>query len=301
MCGIIGFIKIKGRQVENKEEDDKYVKFATFDLLMRSVSRGSDATGVSFINSEGKLIHFKRDIESTNPEFLEKVEELLDTHGVPEVMTMHTRAHTQGSPTNNDNNHPVISHDGKISVVHNGMIYNDYLIRKELPKEFRCKAEVDSEVIVRLIESKFAKKEKKDDESWIESIRESTKEMAGGFACAVLNEEFPTTLTLFRHGNPIVLCGDLKHQILWFASTEGILSGISGLRQLIWKIFGVNNTKDFYISDLPDNKMIVISQHDAENFKTVIKSIDYSSAVSKYEASTYKKGYPYGHEFAGGV
>ena len=48
------------------------------------------------------------------------------------TVILHTRFATQGSTSDNRNNHPVISPEGNIALVHNGVISNDHLLRGDL-------------------------------------------------------------------------------------------------------------------------------------------------------------------------
>jgi hypothetical protein len=94
-------------------------------------------------------------------------------------------------------------------MVHNGIIGNDNVLIAQ--NKFEMDAEVDSEVILRLIEPK-----------WWESV-ENLEKLTGGYACAFIHEKRPAELILVRHNNPIAVHIDEKRDILFWASTEGIL------------------------------------------------------------------------------
>lgn len=67
------------------------------------------------------------------------------------TVILHTRFATQGDPSDNANNHPVVSPGGTVAVTHNGVISNDYLFRGG-PDGYEGLAKVDSAVIPAIIE-----------------------------------------------------------------------------------------------------------------------------------------------------
>jgi glucosamine--fructose-6-phosphate aminotransferase (isomerizing) len=130
MCGIVGYI------------GPKKVTRLLLDGLKRLEYRGYDSAGVAIIDggevkitrSKGKLAVLE-DIVSNDS---------FDGH----VGLGHTRWATHGGVTN-ENAHPHVSHDARISVVHNGVIENYSVIKRELEaKGITFSSETDSEVLV---------------------------------------------------------------------------------------------------------------------------------------------------------
>ena len=101
-----------GRTTPNK---DKITKM--FVLLE---SRGRDASGFAYMNNQNKLIVLKLAKKSSETVKGNDWKNLV----LPQIMILHTRAKTQGEPTNNMNNHSLFTKDG-LCIVHNGMIFND--------------------------------------------------------------------------------------------------------------------------------------------------------------------------------
>ena len=126
MCGIMGFFSF-GNTLPDKEK--------ITDMFSLLETRGRDASGFAFIDDNNLVVH-KAPIKSSE---LIKTDEWKNLN-LPKVMILHTRMKTQGSETNNANNHPLFSKNG-IAIVHNGIIYND----KEIFGKKQRDAEVDSE------------------------------------------------------------------------------------------------------------------------------------------------------------
>lgn len=129
MCGIAGF---------NLVAADAHIdsKALTIDLLHQIESRGTDAAGVAWWHED--VLWVQKDGMRAR-----WFTEFLDMPSNATNVIMHTRLGTQGSETNNDNNHPVVT--GNIVGVHNGCIYNDgSLFRRMGLEEYRI-AEVDTE------------------------------------------------------------------------------------------------------------------------------------------------------------
>lgn len=194
MCGIAGY-KCFGNERPTKDELES--------LLLGIMSRGKDATGVAWIEKE-RLQVVKAPI--TAGKFIKSKE--WKKVPIAKTMIMHARAATQGKPEENMNNHPVFNKDG-MALTHNGMISNDKTL--SVSKKYKMDAEVDSEIILKLVEN-----------GWWSNIK-NLNELSGGFACAMIWERKPDELLLFRHSNPIVVHMDKKRDILFWASTKAIL------------------------------------------------------------------------------
>lgn len=135
MCGIAGFSLSPTERVNARR--------LTKHLLLGIEHRGKDATGFAFTDSHGDIQVHKQDV--TASEFVRS------RNCMPKRQRsaiMHTRAWTQGSPTHNENNHPIVA--GPIVGVHNGMLMNDHDVWREIGWD-KQKAVVDSEAIFALL------------------------------------------------------------------------------------------------------------------------------------------------------
>lgn len=132
MCGIAGFSLSEHSKVN--------ARALAHHLLAGIETRGSDASGYAYSSGNGTGVHKDRIPGSQLP-----------LSGLPrdaKQAILHTRLATQGSVYDNRNNHPVISPKGDVALVHNGVISNDDMFRRQ----FSGLPAVDSSVLPALIE-----------------------------------------------------------------------------------------------------------------------------------------------------
>ena len=135
MCGIAAFSRPEG--------SNKNARHLAHHLLTQIESRGSHASGFAYITEDAKVGIYKNPTPGSQ----------LSLHELPRdarTVILHTRYATQGAVEDNRNNHPVISTDRKVALVHNGVISNDAALRGPLGIDARH-GEVDSLVIPSLI------------------------------------------------------------------------------------------------------------------------------------------------------
>jgi glucosamine--fructose-6-phosphate aminotransferase (isomerizing) len=134
MCGIVAYIG-------HKEAYPIIIKG-----LKRLEYRGYDSAGIA-ISNNGALSVYKKQGKVSNLEALIAQESVQGTAGIG-----HTRWATHGEP-NDINAHPHYSSDGKIALIHNGIIENYDAIKKELiNKGYSFRSETDTEVLVHLVD-----------------------------------------------------------------------------------------------------------------------------------------------------
>jgi glucosamine 6-phosphate synthetase-like amidotransferase/phosphosugar isomerase protein len=136
MCGIAGFSRVEGRTSSIRNG-------ATFavDLAHSIRNRGTDAVGFGWFNPTGEAWYWK---DEGDP--YERAVEARLPRGL-KTLIAHTRAATQGPPSVNANNHPVIAPG--IVLVHNGGVFNDRELMSSVGYE--PQAEVDSEALAALL------------------------------------------------------------------------------------------------------------------------------------------------------
>lgn len=184
MCGIVGYI------------GDKKAYPILIKGLSRLEYRGYDSAGIALLENGENLNVYKRQ---------GKVQDLVDfisefsTEG--NIGIGHTRWATHGLP-NDTNAHPHFSGDGDIVLVHNGIIENYDVIKKELTKRgHEFKTETDTEVLVHLIEEIKVKS----GASLEESIRMALHEVHGAYAIAVISKDDPDKIIAARKSSPLVI------------------------------------------------------------------------------------------------
>ncbi|WP_135257189.1 glutamine--fructose-6-phosphate transaminase (isomerizing) [Thermus caldilimi] len=163
MCGIVGYIGFRN------------ATDVLIDGLRRLEYRGYDSAGVAVRTPEGLKV-VKRSGKLSALESALKEERLEGPLGIG-----HTRWATHGAPTD-PNAHPHTTEDGRIAVIHNGIIEN-YLELKEALKArgHRFASETDSEVLAHLIEEKYQG-------DLFQALREALKEVRGAYAVVVAHE-----------------------------------------------------------------------------------------------------------------
>ena len=200
MCAIFGFMDY------GKKVPAGILKRLLRALSVAAESRGTDATGISYVNN-GSIVTFKK----AKPAHKVKLNFPKDTTAV----IGHTRFTTQGSEKDNYNNHPFegTTTDHTFALAHNGVLYNDKELRKEkaLPE---TNIETDSYIAVQLIE-----KENAVDSISIKSMAET---VTGSFVFTILRDD--NTLFLVKGDNPITLIHFPEYGLYVYASTTAILN-----------------------------------------------------------------------------
>ncbi|MBM3160913.1 MAG: class II glutamine amidotransferase, partial [Bacteroidetes bacterium] len=140
MCGIVAYIGKKD----------------AFAIILKGLKqleyRGYDSAGVALLH-KGALNIYKR---AGKVSVLEEYARQCDIQGHAGIG--HTRWATHGLP-NDINAHPHYSMDGSIALIHNGIIENYDILKKELINEgYTFRSETDTEVLVHLVDH-ISKKE----------------------------------------------------------------------------------------------------------------------------------------------
>lgn len=182
MCGIVAYIG-------QKEAYPLLVKG-----LQRLEYRGYDSAGVALMN--GKINVYKKK---------GKVNDLVvHADGMEKTGSIgigHTRWATHGAP-NDVNAHPHTSGDGRLALVHNGIIENYSLLKTALEKEGHTfHSDTDTEVLVHLIEEI----QKRDNLPLEEAVRIALTRVIGAYAIVVMDKEDPGKLVAARKASPLVI------------------------------------------------------------------------------------------------
>ncbi len=182
MCGIVGYI------------GNKQAYPILINGLKRLEYRGYDSAGVAILNG-GLTVYKKKG----------KVQELINfVKGKKTTGTIgigHTRWATHGEP-NDVNAHPHISGNGRITLIHNGIIENYALLKEALKKEGHTfESETDTEVLVHFIEEI----QKRDNLEIEEAVRIALSKVIGAYAIVVIDKENPDKLVAARQASPLVV------------------------------------------------------------------------------------------------
>ncbi len=183
MCGIVGYtgprqaypIILKG--------------------LKRLEYRGYDSSGVALLH-EGKLNVYKKKGKVSELE-----EAMIGKDVVGHLAIGHTRWATHGEPSDR-NAHPHTSANGKIAMIHNGIIENYALIKQDLLKKgYTFTSDTDTEVLLNFIEDI----QKNNDCTIEEALRIALKRVTGAYCILLIEESNPETIIAARKGSPLVI------------------------------------------------------------------------------------------------
>jgi len=182
MCGICGIIS------------QRPVSERLHQSLRNLDYRGYDSCGIA-VYDQGTLI-IRKDVG--------RVEDVAAKHGfsaVPgQLGIAHTRWATHGGVTT-ENSHPHLSCDGKIAVIHNGIISNYRELRGWLQQKGHAfKSETDTEVLAHLLEHFFA--QSKDLE---QALIETARNLDGTYAFAAISAHQPDRIFCARHVSPLII------------------------------------------------------------------------------------------------
>ncbi|MEM6261301.1 MAG: glutamine--fructose-6-phosphate transaminase (isomerizing) [Bacteroidota bacterium] len=196
MCGIVGYIG-------HREAYPIIVNG-----LKRLEYRGYDSAGVAVLN--GNLQVYKKQVMVSD---LESHVNGQVPHGV--IGMGHTRWATHGAP-NDINAHPHMSDSGNFALIHNGIIENYSLLKKELTeKGFTFKSGTDTEVLVQLIEYIYDK----GGISAEEAVRIALNKVVGAYGIVVMCKAEPNQLIVARKSSPIAIgIGDNEYIVASDAS-----------------------------------------------------------------------------------
>ena len=189
MCGIVGYV---GR----RDALDIVV-----DALRRMEYRGYDSAGVAILDGEASTAIQKKALRLEN---LEKQiatvgrESLSGTTGIG-----HTRWATHGKPTDR-NAHPHASDDGKLAVVHNGIIENYAELRAELEDDgIEFVSETDTETAVHLVSKYYAFGPTAGD--FVASAYAALRRLEGAFTLVFTHADHADTIVAARRSTPLVV------------------------------------------------------------------------------------------------
>jgi glucosamine--fructose-6-phosphate aminotransferase (isomerizing) len=180
MCGIVGYI---GKR--------KAVPILLAGLK-RLAYRGYDSAGVAVI--ENGQMQIVKEVGK-----ISKLEDKIQNMDIPGTVGIgHTRWATHGVP-NEANAHPHTDSNGKIALIHNGIIENYSSLRTILlEKGHIFKSETDTEVITHLIEEFY-------EGDLEEAFRRALAELKGTYGLAVISLHEPDKIFAARRGSPLVV------------------------------------------------------------------------------------------------
>ncbi len=182
MCGIVGYVGHKN----------------AFPILIKGLQRleyrGYDSAGVALINGDLRIFKCKGKVSDL-------IEHTKDQNTNGTIGIGHTRWATHGEP-NDVNAHPHLSGDGRLALIHNGIIEN-YAVLKEmlLTRGHTFTSETDTEVLVHFIEEV----QHNEQVPLEEAVRIALEHVVGAYAIVVISKDDPHRLVAARKSSPLVI------------------------------------------------------------------------------------------------
>ena len=187
MCGIFAMISKRNLPIN---------KFL-LNGLKQLQNRGYDSAGICTV-SENSFEVIKYASENINA--ISKIEQQINMEELSTLGIAHTRWATHGGKTD-DNSHPHVSYDGKIYLVHNGIIENFDTIKKFLiSKNISFQSQTDTEVIANLLAYNYQQ-----NPDFTEALQQTLNELQGTWGLVILNVDYLNTMFCVKHGSPLLI------------------------------------------------------------------------------------------------
>lgn len=245
--------------------------------------RGYDSSGIAYMKN-GKINIIKKEGPIKN------LDKILNYDDEANIGISHTRWATHGGATD-INAHP--HRQGKITLVHNGIIENYNELREELiEKGYVFNTETDTEVAAGIIDNLY-----KEEGDMLKALNKATYILKGSYAFNIINDDYPTAIFGIRKDSPLIVGTSDEGNIL--------ASDIPAIIHVTNKYIILNNydivvlTKDnikYYDRDLNEiHKDIKIFNGDSEEISKngydhyMLKEINEEDEVVKKILSLYTK------------
>ncbi|OPX00677.1 glutamine--fructose-6-phosphate transaminase (isomerizing) [Geobacillus sp. LEMMY01] len=180
MCGIVGYIGY---------QDVK-------EILLRGLEkleyRGYDSAGIAVLNESGVHV-FKEKGRIAD------LRRIVDPNVNATVGIGHTRWATHGAPSR-VNAHPHQSASGRFTLVHNGVIENYEMVKRDYLADVAFQSDTDTEVIVQLVE-KFVR----DGLTTEEAFRKTLSQLKGSYAIAMIDAQDENTIYAAKNKSPLLV------------------------------------------------------------------------------------------------
>ncbi|MDA1680206.1 MULTISPECIES: glutamine--fructose-6-phosphate transaminase (isomerizing) [unclassified Bacillus cereus group] len=180
MCGIVGFIG---------EQDAKEILLKGLEKLEY---RGYDSAGIAVQTENGVVVYKEKGR-------IAKLREIVDEKVAASVGIGHTRWATHGVPSK-VNAHPHQSTSKRFTLVHNGVIENYELVKKEYLQDVTFVSETDTEIIVQLMEQQVST-----GLSVEEAFRNTLSLLHGSYAIGLLDAENPNMIYVAKNKSPLLV------------------------------------------------------------------------------------------------
>ncbi|MFB6468695.1 glutamine--fructose-6-phosphate transaminase (isomerizing) [Cytobacillus sp. Hz8] len=250
MCGIVGYIG-------NHNSKEILLKG-----LEKLEYRGYDSAGIAVKNESG--VHIFKE-KGRIADLRSIVDENVDGH----IGIGHTRWATHGVPSKL-NSHPHQSTSGRFILVHNGVIENYELLKRDYLTDVSFISETDTEVIVQLIE-KFVG----EGLEVLEAFRKTLSLLHGSYALALLDAKGDDTIYVAKNKSPLLVGLGQDFNV--------VASDAMAMLQVT----------DEYL-ELMDKEIVIVTKNEVAIQKLNGEAVQRNSFKAKLDASDIEKGtYPF--------
>ena len=183
MCGIVGYV------------GEQQARDVVIEGLRRLEYRGYDSAGIALV-TDGRIASDKRAGKLAN------LEKAIEESPLPPSTTGigHTRWATHGAP-NDVNAHPHLGANGRVAVVHNGIIENFARLREELERSgHELRSETDTEIAAHLIEDEVVA-----GADLTAAMQAVCRRLQGAFTLVAVDAEDPSRVVAARRNSPLVV------------------------------------------------------------------------------------------------
>jgi glucosamine--fructose-6-phosphate aminotransferase (isomerizing) len=248
MCGIVGYTG--GHQAAPILLDGlEKLEYRGYDSA--GVAVGGDGEGIEVVKAMGRLAVLRDKCRNGTT--------------VPgSVGIGHTRWATHGRPSD-VNSHPHVSENGRIAIVHNGIIENFAPLKEMLIHRGRVfQSETDTEVAAQLIDYYY-------EGNILEAVAKAVRELEGSYALGVICADDPDTLVAVKSHAPLIVAyGEGEN---FFASDVMAV---------------VSHTKT--VSYLDDNELALVSKEGIRFFTPFLDEIEKEKCLVDWDISAADKG-----------
>ncbi|MEH7491848.1 glutamine--fructose-6-phosphate transaminase (isomerizing) [Neobacillus niacini] len=250
MCGIVGYIGLN---------DTKEILLKGLEKLEY---RGYDSAGIAVMNENGVHV-FKEKGRIAD------LREIVDLDVMANIGIGHTRWATHGVPSKT-NSHPHQSTSGRFTLVHNGVIENYDLLKREYLADVTFVSETDTEVIVQMIE-KFVH----EGLDVLEAFRKTLTLLHGSYALALLDEQNSDTIFVAKNKSPLLV---------------GVGTDFNVVASDAMAMLQVTNE---YV-ELMDKEIVIVKKNNVTIQNLAGETVTRTSYIAELDASDIEKGtYPH--------
>lgn len=246
MCGIVGYT--------GKKECAKIL----VDALTKLEYRGYDSAGIAVMEEDKiKTIKAKGKIREGLSVRLSEQGTPVGTCGIG-----HTRWATHGEPSD-INSHPI--GNGRVSVVHNGIIENYRKIKEFLTsKGYGFESETDTEAVVKLLDYNYAGNP-------LDTVIATISEIEGAYALGILFRDFKDRIYAVRKESPLIV-----------GRGEGEMFIASDIAAIL------NHTREYYL--LEENEIAEITENGVTFYDIHQNVIEKELQIAEWDIEAAEKG-----------